>query len=90
MESEPKMTFLVSSCGVTNNTAKAIIIRETHNYLQEKYNIAAFFSGVGGIELGFEQTNEYDRYGCQSDCLNDSNLYFDNRETLSAPMYVVT
>ena len=56
----------------------------------EKYNIAAFFSGVGGIELGFEQTNEYDRYGCQSDCLNDSNLYFDNRETLSAPMYVVT
>ena len=25
----------------------------------EKYNIAAFFSGVGGIELGFEQTNEF-------------------------------
>lgn len=32
MESEPKMTFLVNSCGVTNNTAKAIIIRETHNF----------------------------------------------------------
>ena len=31
MESEPKMTFLVNSCGVTNNTAKAII-RETHNF----------------------------------------------------------
>ena len=27
--------------------------------LPEKYNIAAFFSGVGGIELGFEQTNEF-------------------------------
>lgn len=25
----------------------------------EKYNIAAFFSGVGGLELGFEQTNEF-------------------------------
>ncbi len=25
----------------------------------EKYNIAAFFSGIGGIELGFEQTNEF-------------------------------
>jgi len=25
----------------------------------EKYNIATFFSGVGGIELGFEQTNEF-------------------------------
>ena len=25
----------------------------------KKYNIAAFFSGVGGIELGFEQTNEF-------------------------------
>ena len=32
MESEPKMTFLVNSCGVTNNTAKAIIIREIHNF----------------------------------------------------------
>ena len=32
MESEPKMTFLVNNCGVTNNTAKAIIIRETHNF----------------------------------------------------------
>ena len=36
----------------------------------EKYNIAAFFSGVGKIEFGFEQinefrvvyTNEFDKY----------------------------
>ena len=26
---------------------------------QGKFAIAAFFSGVGGIELGFEQTNEF-------------------------------
>lgn len=26
----------------------------------KKRTIAAFFSGVGGIELGFEQTNEFD------------------------------
>ena len=25
----------------------------------EKYNIAAFFSGVGGIEFVFAQTNEF-------------------------------
>ena len=25
----------------------------------DRYNIAAFFSGVGGIKLGFEQTNEF-------------------------------
>ena len=24
-----------------------------------KFEIAAFFSGVGGIELGFEQTNKF-------------------------------
>lgn len=29
---------------------------------QGKFAIAAFFSGVGGIELGFEQTNEFDKY----------------------------
>lgn len=44
----------------------------------EKYNIAAFFSGVGGIELGFEQTNEFrvvyandfDKYARQTYQLN--------------------
>lgn len=44
----------------------------------EKYNIAAFFSGVGEIELGFEQTNEFrvvypnefDKYVCQTYQLN--------------------
>lgn len=25
----------------------------------KKYSIAGFFSGVGGIELGFENTNEF-------------------------------
>ena len=44
----------------------------------EKYNIAAFFSGVGGIDLGFEQTNEFrvvyanefDKYARQTYQLN--------------------
>lgn len=26
---------------------------------QVKFTIAAFFSGIGGIELGFEQINEF-------------------------------
>ena len=44
-----------------------LILQKVGNYMSnsvssnrpEKYNIAAFFSGVGGIELGFEQTNEF-------------------------------
>ena len=46
----------------------------------EKYNIAAFFSGIGGIELGFEQTNEFrvvyanefDKYARQNYSFNQS------------------
>ena len=46
----------------------------------EKYNIAAFFSGVGGIELGFEQTNEFrvvyanefDKYASQNYSFNQT------------------
>lgn len=45
----------------------------------EKYNIAAFFSGVGGIELGFEQINELrvvyaNKYVRQTYQLNNSNI----------------
>ena len=54
----------------------------------EKYNIAAFFSGVGGIELGFEQTNEFrvvyanefDKYARQTYRLNYPNTHLDNRD----------
>ena len=53
-----------------------------------KYNIAAFFSGVGGIELGFEQTNEFrvvyanefDKYACQTYQLNHPDTYLDGRD----------
>ena len=38
----------------------------------EKYNIAAFFSGVGGIELGFEQTNEFRVVYANEMCIRDS------------------
>lgn len=49
----------------------------------EKYNIADFFLGVGGIELGFEQTNEFrvlqanefDKYKCQTYQLNHPDTY---------------
>lgn len=54
----------------------------------EKYNIAAFFSGVGGIELGFEQTNEFrvvyanefDKYARQTYRLNYPNTPLDSRD----------
>lgn len=54
----------------------------------EKYNIAAFFSGVGGIELGFEQTNEFrvvyanefDKYARQTYQLNHPDIYLDGRD----------
>lgn len=53
-----------------------------------KYNIAAFFSGVGGIELGFEQTNEFravyanefDKYAQATYILNHPNIPLDCRD----------
>ena len=54
----------------------------------EKYNIAAFFSGVGGIELGFEQTNEFrvvyanefDKYARRTYELNYPDIFLDSRD----------
>ena len=51
--------------------------------VSSKYTIAAFFSGVGGIELGFEQTNkfrvvyanEFDKYARQTYQLNYPPLF---------------
>lgn len=53
-----------------------------------KFAIAAFFSGVGGIELGFEQTNEFrvvyanefDKYARQTYQLNYPDTYLDGRD----------
>ena len=55
---------------------------------QGKFAIAAFFSGVGGIELGFEQTNEFrvvyanefDKYARQTYQLNYPDIYLDGRD----------
>lgn len=49
-----------------------------------KYNIAAFLSGIGEIELGFEQTNEFrvvyanefDKYARQTYQLNYPDSLF--------------
>ena len=53
-----------------------------------KFAIAAFFSGVGGIELGFEQTNkfrvvyanEFDKNANITYRLNFPNTFLDNRD----------
>lgn len=53
-----------------------------------KYKIAAFFSGVGGIELGFEQTgffktifaNEFDKNAGITYQLNNPETPFDSRD----------
>lgn len=55
---------------------------------KKKYNIAAFFSGVGGIELGFEQTNEFrvvyanefDKYARMTYQLNYPDTFLDGRD----------
>ena len=60
---------------------------------QNKYNIAAFFSGVGGIELGFEQTNEFrvvyanefDKYARKTYSLNYPDTKLDNRDIHIVP-----
>lgn len=59
----------------------------------EKYAIAAFFSGVGGIELGFEQTdefrvvyaNEFDKYARQTYQLNYPDTFLDGRDIHAVP-----
>jgi DNA (cytosine-5)-methyltransferase 1 len=58
-----------------------------------KYNIAAFFSGVGGIELGFEQTNEFrvvyanefNKYARLTYSLNYPNTHLDSRDIHAVP-----
>lgn len=60
---------------------------------QKKYNIAAFFSGVGGIELGFEQTNEFrvvyanefDKYARETYSLNYPDTKMDSRDIHIVP-----
>ena len=54
----------------------------------DKFEIAAFFSGVGGIELGFEQTNkfrvvyanEFDKNANVTYRLNFPETFLDNRD----------
>lgn len=54
----------------------------------KKYKVAAFFSGVGGIELGFEQTgyfntlyaNEFDKYARITYGKNHPYTYLDGRD----------
>ena len=61
--------------------------------ISKKYNLAAFFSGVGGIELGFEQTNkfrvvyanEFDKYAKITYELNFPNTKLDNRDIHVVP-----
>ncbi|MGX7776322.1 DNA (cytosine-5-)-methyltransferase [Streptococcus pluranimalium] len=60
---------------------------------EKKHNIAAFFSGVGGIELGFEQTNEFrvvfanefDKYARKTYALNYPDTLLDSRDIHSVP-----
>lgn len=59
----------------------------------KKYNLAAFFSGVGGIELGFEQTNEFrvvyanefDKYARTTYSLNYPDTKLDSRDIHAVP-----
>lgn len=52
------------------------------------YSVASFFAGVGGIDLGFEQTgkcktvyaNEFDRYASETFELNFPNIKVDTRD----------
>ncbi|MFW3517163.1 DNA cytosine methyltransferase [Staphylococcus caprae] len=60
-------------------------VSSTHH---RKYSLAAFFSGVGGIELGFEQTNEFrvmyanefDKNAQITYCTNFENVDLDKRD----------
>ena len=57
------------------------------NYMK-KYLADAFFAGVGGIELGFTQTNkvkviyanEFDNFACKTYAENNPDVRLDNRD----------
>lgn len=58
------------------------------------YSIASFFAGVGGIDLGFEQTkrfktvyaNEFDSYASETFELNFPNVKVDTRDVHIVPV----
>lgn len=58
------------------------------------YNVTSFFAGVGGIDLGFEQTkqfetiyaNEFDRYAAETFELNFPNVKVDTRDIHDVPV----
>jgi len=58
------------------------------------YTIASFFAGVGGIDLGFEQTgkcktvyaNEFDPYACETFELNFKDIEVDRRDVHLVPV----
>ena len=60
---------------------------------KNKFNMAAFFSWVGGIELGFEQTNEFrvvyanefDKYARETYSLNYPDTKLDDRDIHIVP-----
>lgn len=57
------------------------------------YKVASFFAGVGGIDLGFEQTgkfktiyaNEFDKYASETFEMNFSDLKVDQRDIHLVP-----
>ena len=58
------------------------------------YSIASFFAGVGGIDLGFEQTgefqtvyaNEFDKYASETFELNFPGVKVDQRDVHIVPV----
>lgn len=56
--------------------------------MNKKYTIDSFFAGVGGIDLGFEQTgrfetkyaNEFDKNACKTFEANFPNVYLDGQD----------
>lgn len=57
------------------------------------FDVASFFAGVGGIDLGFEQTehfktvyaNEFDKYATETYMLNFCNIKVDTRDITTVP-----
>lgn len=62
--------------------------KSINSHTTEKYKVAAFFSGVGGIELGFKQSgkfevvyaNEFDKNAQITYEANNPDVYLDGRD----------
>ena len=72
---------------------RVLKFERVNNMKDKVYTVASFFAGVGGIDLGFEETshfktiyaNEFDKFAAKTFSLNFSDIEVDLRDIHDVP-----